>query len=157
MAGGDIAIRKSVENAEDSPSRAEEDLASLDPPLSRLDSLIGIATSGRTPYVLGGLSHAKSLGVLTIGICCVKPSEMEGKCDHLIECVVGSEVVTGSTRLKAGTATKLVRSSTGRPVLVSGTNDQRDLEHVIYGRDDTNWQDLRKFGDNSKYLSHLNQ
>ncbi|KAF7778412.1 hypothetical protein Agabi119p4_2757 [Agaricus bisporus var. burnettii] len=118
MAGGDIAIRKSVENAEDSPSRAEEDLASLDPPLSRLDSLIGIATSGRTPYVLGGLSHAKSLGVLTIGICCVKPSEMEGKCDHLIECVVGSEVVTGSTRLKAGTATKLILNMLSTGVMI---------------------------------------
>jgi N-acetylmuramic acid 6-phosphate etherase len=109
MAGGDIAIRKSVEGAEDSPNGAKEDLASLDPPLSQLDSLIGIATSGRTPYVLGGLSYAKALGVLAIGICCVKPSEMLGRCDHLIECVVGSEIVTGSTRLKAGTATKLVR------------------------------------------------
>lgn len=111
MAGGDKAIRKAVEGAEDSASLAVKDLESLDPPMSQLDSLLGIATSGRTPYVLGGLSYAKSLGILAVGICCVRPSEMEGKCSHVIHCMVGPEIVTGSTRLKAGTATKLVCSA----------------------------------------------
>jgi N-acetylmuramic acid 6-phosphate etherase len=108
MAGGDTAIRKAVEGAEDSTSLAAEDLQNLDPPLSQLDTLIGIATSGRTPYVLGGLSYAQGLGILTVGICCVRPSSMRGNCNYVIECIVGPEIVTGSTRLKAGTATKLV-------------------------------------------------
>lgn len=108
MAGGDIAIRKAVEGAEDSASLAVEDLQALDPPLSQLDTLIGIATSGRTPYVLGGLSYAHELGIPTVGICCVSPSSMRANCDRIIECIVGPEIVTGSTRLKAGTATKLV-------------------------------------------------
>lgn len=104
-----MAIRKAVEGAEDSTSLAADNLQGLHPPLCQLDTVIGIATSGRTPYVLGGLSYAQGLGALTIGICCVKPSDMQGKCDYVIECVVGPEIVTGSTRLKAGTATKLVR------------------------------------------------
>ncbi len=108
MAGGDTAIRKAVEGAEDSTSLAAEDLQTLDPPLSQVDTLIGIASSGRTPYVLGGLSYAQGLGALTIGVCCVRPSSMRGNCDFVIECIVGPEIITGSTRLKAGTATKLV-------------------------------------------------
>jgi N-acetylmuramic acid 6-phosphate etherase len=110
MAGGDTAIRKAVEGAEDSKVLPMEDLSALLPPLDpNLDTVIGISSSGRTPYVLGGLKYAKELGCLTVGIVCVKPSAMRGLCDCLIECVTGAEVVTGSTRLKAGTATKMVR------------------------------------------------
>lgn len=109
MAGGDVAIRKAVEGAEDSTTLPVEDLSSLSPPLDAgLDTLVGIASSGRTPYVLAGMDYAKGLGCLTVGIACVSPSEMRGRCDTLIECVTGGEVVTGSTRLKAGTATKMV-------------------------------------------------
>lgn len=111
MAGGDTAIRKAVEGAEDSTTLPIEDLSSLSPPLDpALDTLIGIASSGRTPYVLAGMKYVKDLGCLTVGIACVSPSQMRGLCDILIECVTGGEVVTGSTRLKAGTATKMVGS-----------------------------------------------
>lgn len=70
--------------------------------------VLGIASSGRTPYVLGGLVYAREAQAVTIGLACVKPSLLDGLCDILIECVTGPEVVTGSTRLKAGTATKMV-------------------------------------------------
>src|SRR6202167_3056076 len=107
MAGGDTAIRKAVEGAEDSETLPVEDLSSITPPLDPgLDTVIGIASSGRTPYVLAGLRYAKELGCLSVGIACVSPSAMRGCCECLIECITGSEVVTGSTRLKAGTATK---------------------------------------------------
>jgi N-acetylmuramic acid 6-phosphate etherase len=109
MAGGDSAIRNASEGAEDSETQPLADLEALEPPLSNLDTLIGIATSGRTPYVLAGLSHCyESLGMLTVGISCVKPSGMRGRCECLIECLVGPEILTGSTRMKAGTATKMV-------------------------------------------------
>lgn len=88
------------------------DLCRLDPPLGRGDVLVGIASSGRTPYVLGGLEHARSVGAVTVGLACVKPSALGRFCDVLIECVTGPEVVTGSTRLKAGTATKMVSNPT---------------------------------------------
>jgi N-acetylmuramic acid 6-phosphate etherase len=102
-------LRNAVEGAEDSQSAGAADLAILEPPVGPNDVVIGIASSGRTPYVLGGLGFARAAGAVTAGIACVKPSRFDGICDHLIECVTGPEVVTGSTRLKAGTATKLVR------------------------------------------------
>jgi fructoselysine-6-P-deglycase FrlB-like protein len=80
----------------------------LEPPIRPNDVIIGLASSGRTPYVLGGLKFAREAGAATVGIACVKPSRLKGLCDILIECVTGPEVVTGSTRLKAGTATKMV-------------------------------------------------
>ncbi|KAI8674736.1 SIS domain-containing protein [Fusarium keratoplasticum] len=109
IAGGDYAIRNAVEGAEDSEELGATDLAELTPPLSKNDTLVGIASSGRTPYVLGGLKYASSIGAATVGLACVKPSSLGSLCDVLIECVTGPEVVTGSTRLKAGTATKMVR------------------------------------------------
>lgn len=109
MAGGDSAIRYASEGAEDSETLPIADLQKLEPPLNDLDTLIGIAASGRTPYVLAGLSYCRqSLGMLTVGISCVNPSGMRGRCECLIECLVGPEIVTGSTRMKAGTATKMV-------------------------------------------------
>lgn len=109
MAGGDSAIRYASEGAEDSETLPIGDLQKLEPPLNDLDTLIGIAASGRTPYVLSGLSYCRqSLGMLTVGISCVNPSGMKGRCECLIECLVGPEIVTGSTRMKAGTATKMV-------------------------------------------------
>lgn len=97
-----------MEGAEDSEVTGMIDLAELSPPLNGDDVVVGIASSGRTPYVLGGLKHARSVDAVTIGLACVQPSLMRGLCDTLIECVTGPEVVTGSTRLKAGTATKMV-------------------------------------------------
>lgn len=122
MAGGETAIRKAVEGAEDSVTLPLSDLSSFSPSLGKLDTLIGIAASGRTPYVLAGLSYAReNLNMFTVGITCVEPSAMRGKCDCLIECVVGPEIITGSTRMKSGTATKLVRSTFSR--IVSITKD----------------------------------
>lgn len=124
IAGGDAAIRRAQEGAEDSIQAGEADMADLklDP---GIDSLIGIAASGRTPYVLGCLAFAKRLGCLTIGVACAKPSAMSctGDVDFLIAPLPGPEVVTGSTRLKAGTATKLVLNmlSTGTMIRVGKT------------------------------------
>jgi N-acetylmuramic acid 6-phosphate etherase len=111
IAGGDYAIRNAVEGAEDSEAMGSADLMQLSPPLRGTDVLIGIASSGRTPYVLGALKHARSVGAATVGLACVQPSALRGLCDILIECVTGPEAVTGSTRLKAGTATKMVRDT----------------------------------------------
>ena len=108
IAGGQHAIRNAIEGAEDSEEAGSADLATLTPPLNENDVVIGIASSGRTPYVLGSIKYASSVGAATVGLVCVHPSALEGLCDILIECVTGPEVVTGSTRLKAGTATKMV-------------------------------------------------
>ncbi len=106
IAGGKTAMLDAVEGAEDSLTLAEEELKSY--ALSNKDLVIGIAASGRTPYVLGGLEYAKSLGCRTVGISC-NPSSQVGRCaDLAIEVSVGPEVLTGSTRLKAGTAQKMI-------------------------------------------------
>ncbi|KAI9170620.1 N-acetylmuramic acid 6-phosphate etherase [Paramyrothecium foliicola] len=118
IAGGDYAIRNAVEGAEDSEAMAAMDLSNLTPPLGNDDVLIGIASSGRTPYVLGSLKYARSVGAAKVGVACVQPSALQGHGDVLIECVTGPEVVTGSTRLKAGTATKMTLNmiSTGSQI-----------------------------------------
>lgn len=84
------------------------DLLNLGPPVNEKDVVVGIASSGRTPYAVGGLKHAQFVGAATVGLACVKPSALGLFCDVAIECVTGPEAVTGSTRLKAGTATKMV-------------------------------------------------
>ncbi|KAJ5160929.1 uncharacterized protein N7482_007933 [Penicillium canariense] len=124
IAGGDAAIRQAQEGAEDNEQAGEDDLQRLE--LNpELDSVIGIASSGRTPYVLGCLAFAKRQGCVTIGIVCVSPSAIgrSGNVDYLIAPVPGPEVVTGSTRLKSGTATKLVLNmlSTGTMIRVGKT------------------------------------
>lgn len=106
IAGGDAAIRKAVENAEDDPNQAWKDLQVHH--LSTSDVLLGIAASGRTPYVIGGVQEAKKNGIVTGCITCNEGSELAKHVDHPIEVVVGPEFVTGSTRMKAGTAQKLV-------------------------------------------------
>lgn len=106
MAGGDKAIRKAVEFAEDDAQQAWKDLLKFN--ISSKDVLIGIAASGRTPYVIGGVKDAKANGVLTGCVTCNKGSELAAQVDHPIEVVVGPEFVTGSTRMKSGTAQKLV-------------------------------------------------
>jgi len=106
MAGGDGAIRKAVEFAEDDEQQAWKDL--LQHSISDKDVLIGIAASGRTPYVVGGLHTARENGVTTGSISCNPNSAVSREADYPIEVVVGPEFVTGSTRMKAGTAQKLV-------------------------------------------------
>ncbi|MGP1508412.1 MAG: N-acetylmuramic acid 6-phosphate etherase [Sphaerochaeta sp.] len=106
IAGGEKAFIKAVEGAEDSLELGREDLIAHD--LNSKDVVIGIAASGRTPYVIGGLKYARSLGCHTVSLSCNTGSEI-GKCAELaIEVVVGPEILTGSTRLKSGTCQKLV-------------------------------------------------
>jgi N-acetylmuramic acid 6-phosphate etherase len=110
-----------VEGAEDSPNLAIEDLKGID--LSDKDVLVGIATSGRTPYVLGGLEYARKLGAYAIGLSCNRDAALADCSDLCITPVVGPEVISGSTRLKAGTATKMVLNmlTTGAMVLLGKT------------------------------------
>ena len=106
IAGGDAAFLKAVEGAEDSRALGEEDLKAH--ALCSADIVIGIAASGRTPYVLGGLAYARSVGCKTAAIACNKGSMVGEAADLAIEVEVGPEVLTGSTRLKSGTAQKLI-------------------------------------------------
>jgi N-acetylmuramic acid 6-phosphate etherase len=106
IAGGDVALRKAVEAAEDDPERAWQELKERN--ISALDTVIGIAASGSTPYVVGGLKRARENGVLTGCITCNPGSKVSQVAEYPIEVIVGPEFVTGSTRLKAGTAQKMV-------------------------------------------------
>ena len=106
IAGGDIALRYPVEGAEDSRELGKKDLEERG--LTKDDVVVGIAASGRTPYVLGGLDYAKSLGCHTAAISCNKGCAIGQAAEIAIEAEVGSEVLTGSTRLKSGTAQKLI-------------------------------------------------
>lgn len=106
IAGGDTAIRKAVEYAEDDPKQAWKDLQTHN--ITEKDVLVGIAASGRTPYVIGGLRDARANNIKTGCIVCNQNSEVSKHADFPIEVVVGPEFVTGSTRMKAGTAQKLV-------------------------------------------------
>ncbi len=116
MAGGEKAFVKAVEGAEDSPGLAVEDLKKIR--LDKQDILVGIAASGRTPYVIGGLKYARSIGCPTVAVACNKGSEIGKEADLAIEPMVGPEILTGSTRLKAGTAQKMILNmiSTGAMV-----------------------------------------
>ncbi|MFI9584448.1 N-acetylmuramic acid 6-phosphate etherase [Streptomyces sp. NPDC052236] len=106
IAGGPSAMVKAVEGAEDSKELAAADLDALR--LTAQDTVVGISASGRTPYAIGAVEHARSRGALTIGLSCNAASPLGAAADHGIEVVVGPELLTGSTRLKAGTAQKLV-------------------------------------------------
>ncbi len=106
IAGGDRAIRKAVEFAEDDLQGCWTDMGRFMP--DALDTVVGIAASGTTPYVIGGLKQARDHGLLTASICCNPGSPVTLIADHPIVCVVGPEYLTGSTRLKAGTAQKLI-------------------------------------------------
>ncbi len=106
IAGGETALTRAVEGAEDHPEFAVRDLG--EKRLSQQDVLVGIATSGRTPYVIGGLRHAREVGAYAIGLSCNSDSALTAVADLMITPVVGPEVISGSTRLKAGTATKMV-------------------------------------------------
>lgn len=106
IAGGDTAIRKAVEKAEDDEAQAWRDL--MEHRISTQDVLVGIAASGRTPYVVGGLRDARANGILTGCIVCNTGSAVAQHASFPIEVVVGPEFVTGSTRMKSGTAQKLV-------------------------------------------------
>lgn len=106
IAGGDTAIRKAVESAEDSEHGAWNDLQKFH--INRKDTVVGIAASGGTPYVIGGLKDARNNGLLTACITCNPNTEISEVAEIAIEPIVGPEFVTGSTRMKAGTAQKMV-------------------------------------------------
>ncbi|GAA0446908.1 N-acetylmuramic acid 6-phosphate etherase [Lentibacillus halophilus] len=106
IAGGDNAIMKAVEGAEDDPERAKADLKAHH--LNENDTVVGLAASGRTPYVIGGLDYSQAIGASTVAVSCNKNAESSRHANESIEVDVGPEILTGSTRLKAGTAQKLV-------------------------------------------------
>jgi len=106
IAGGDAALRSAVEAAEDNPESAWEELQTFQ--INTLDTVIGIAASGTTPYVIGGVKKARENGLLTGCITCNPNSPLAQASEYPIEAVVGPEFVTGSTRMKAGTAQKLI-------------------------------------------------
>lgn len=106
IAGGETAIRSAVENAEDDDEAAAASLRDLD--LSASDTVVGISASGRTPYVVGGLEYARGLGALTVAIASNADSAIGAAAEIAIEVVTGPEFISGSTRLKSGTAQKLV-------------------------------------------------
>lgn len=116
MAGGDVAIRKSVEHAEDDPNQAWKDLSEYG--INKLDTVVGIAASGRTPYVIGGVKAARENGVLTGAITCNPSSGLSEAAEYPIEAVVGPEFVTGSTRMKSGTAQKLILNMISTSVMI---------------------------------------
>lgn len=116
IAGGDQAIRKAVEYAEDDVAQAWKDLKTHE--ITEHDVLVGIAASGKTPYVIGGVQDAKANGVLTGCITCNKGSQLATLVDYPIEVVVGPEFVTGSTRMKSGTAQKLVLNMISTTVMI---------------------------------------
>lgn len=106
IAGGDGAIRKAVEFAEDDTKAAMQDLKAAG--IKAGDVMVGLSASGKTPYVLGGINDCKALGIITGCICCNSGSPIGEASDFPVEVVVGPEVITGSTRMKSGTAQKMV-------------------------------------------------
>lgn len=106
LAGGYQAMFKAVEGAEDDPELGVEDLKKIN--FTKNDILVGIAASGRTPYVIGAMKYAKSLGATILGVTCCKDSEIDRLADIGIAPMPGPEVITGSTRMKSGTAQKMV-------------------------------------------------
>jgi N-acetylmuramic acid 6-phosphate etherase len=116
MAGGDKAIRKAVEHAEDDRGQAWKDLEEYH--ITSNDVVVGIAASGRTPYVIGGIKEARAHGLVTGCITCNTGSELSHAAEFPIEVVVGPEFVTGSTRMKSGTAQKLVLNMISTTVMI---------------------------------------
>lgn len=116
IAGGDQAIRKAVENAEDDPHAAWKDLLQFD--IRDNDTVIGIAASGTTPYVIGGVRQAREKGLVTGCITCNAGSPLAAEVEYPVEVVVGPEFVTGSTRMKSGTAQKMVLNMISTSVMI---------------------------------------
>lgn len=116
IAGGETALVRAAEASEDDPASGARDLEARG--FTPADSLVGIAASGRTPYVLGAIDRARSLGAFTAGISCSPASELSRRAEVGIEAIVGPEILTGSTRMKAGTATKLILNMISTGVMI---------------------------------------
>lgn len=125
LAGGEPALRNAVENAEDDPAAGRADLAALN--LQPLDSVIGISASGRTPYVLAAIAEAASAGAFTVGFACNIGSDLGAAAELALEVELGPELLSGSTRLKAGTAQKLVLNMISTIVMVRLGKTYRNL------------------------------
>ena len=117
IAGGSKAIQQAVENAEDDTEQAWQDLAPYEP--TEKDTILGIAASGSTPYVIGALKKARELGLLTGSLSCNPDSPISAWADYPIECVVGPEFLTGSTRMKSGTAQKLILNMISTSLMIA--------------------------------------
>jgi N-acetylmuramic acid 6-phosphate etherase len=116
IAGGLSALTTAIEGAEDDPAAGQSDLAALN--ITANDTVVGIAASGRTPYVLGAIAYAKSQHILTTGIACNPDTPLEHAVDIMIAPIVGPEIIAGSTRLKAGTAQKMVLNMLSTGVMI---------------------------------------
>ena len=174
IAGGDTAIRKAVEFAEDDSEQAWIDLSEYS--VNAKDTVVGIAASGTTPYVIGGLNKANEHGLLTGSITCNEGSPVAKAAQHPIEAVVGPEFVTGSTRMKSGTAQKLVLNMISTAVMIGlgkvKGNKMVDMQlsnhklvdrgtHMIVDETGLSSEDARvlldKFGSVRKAVDHFNQ
>lgn len=172
IAGGDTAIRKAVEFAEDDFQKAWEDLQEFD--INKNDIVVGIAASGGTPYVIGGLKKANENGLVTGCVVCNTDSKVAAEAQYPIEVVTGSEFVTGSTRMKAGTAQKMVLNMLSTTVMiklgrVKGNKmvDMQLTNHKLVNRgiriimgetgvnEDQATELLEKFGSVRKAIDHL--
>ena len=154
IAGGDAAIRKAVEFAEDDTEQGFRDLQEHG--VNSSDIVLGISASGRTPYVLGALKACKAAGITTACICCNKDSIIGREADFPIEVQTGAEFVTGSTRLKAGTATKMILNmvSTGTMIRlgrVEGTRmvDMQLSNHKLVARGTRMLEELTGLDENT--------
>lgn len=116
IAGGDKALRSAVENAEDDGNQAWKDLQKFE--INEKDVVLGIAASGTTPYVIGGIKTARQQGIITGGISCNPQSPLSLESEYPIELVAGPELITGSTRMKAGTAQKLVLNMISTTIMI---------------------------------------
>lgn len=116
IAGGDRALRNAVESAEDDLGKAWKELQAFE--VNELDTLIGIAASGTTPYVIGGLRDARANGLLTGSITCNPNSPVAAEAEYAMEAIVGPEFVTGSTRMKSGTAQKLMLNMLSTSIMI---------------------------------------
>ena len=116
IAGGDKAFRNAIEGAEDNSALGAEDLMAYNP--TAKDTLIGISTSGTAPYVIGAIKKAGEIGMLTGCIVCNEESPLAAECDIPVVTVVGPEFVTGSTRMKSGTATKMVLNMISTSIMI---------------------------------------
>jgi N-acetylmuramic acid 6-phosphate etherase len=116
IAGGAAALTQAIEGIEDDPERGRDDLAGLD--VNANDTVLGITASGRTPYVLGAVAEARARGAFVAGLACTQPSALAQAVDLMIAPIVGPEVVAGSTRMKAGTAQKLVLNTLSTAIMI---------------------------------------
>ncbi len=128
IAGGNAALTRSIEGAEDDADVGAAEIAAMN--VTDRDIVVGIASSGRTPYVLGAVREAKSRGAATVGVACNRPSLLGAEVDLDVALLVGPEVISGSTRLKSGTATKMVLNmiTTGAMILIGKTLGNRMID-----------------------------